>query len=219
MDEKKNYIDPFGLGDLIGFDVREDWLDYHATWGIERREKYLIRHDLRKPLSVDPSVWQALCGQAIPFNKYCDLPDWIGLNRPLWDSLIQLEKWVRQKTDIESNPVRLIAVTRAYGAQSPHAREWPYLTLTDPPKVEPKWRYLGLDIVANQSLLSGLMNCGYTAVDLAEASGRWKHHLNEFHLFDSLHPAIEFAHWNDIRVPEHSPFEAWAIYDISSSSY
>jgi len=42
---------------LLGFDIREIWLDISSFWNIERRNTYLLQQQVQKPLSVDPTVW------------------------------------------------------------------------------------------------------------------------------------------------------------------
>ena len=65
---------------LLGFDARA--LSSSSAWESGRRDQFLLRPDVRAPLSTDtlvwPSVWQLT---DVP------LPSWIGMNAGLWESL------------------------------------------------------------------------------------------------------------------------------------
>lgn len=44
---------------LIGFDAREA-VEYLPRWDGERRQRFLLRHDVARPLSVDARVWPTI---------------------------------------------------------------------------------------------------------------------------------------------------------------
>jgi hypothetical protein len=73
-------------------------------------------------------------------------------------------------------------------------------------------RFLGYD-VADESLLSGLMNCRYDIADMHEKSA-WASELNEFHLFNDFHFASRYRCVTDMRVSEHSPFRVYSVWTI-----
>src|SRR5689334_19023334 len=45
---------------IIGFDAREMELSYVTNWPQERRERFLLRDDLTKPLSIEGLVWPSI---------------------------------------------------------------------------------------------------------------------------------------------------------------
>ena len=45
---------------FLGFDAREMWLDFDAGWPQERKDIYLLRHDVLKVLSTDSMAWQSV---------------------------------------------------------------------------------------------------------------------------------------------------------------
>jgi hypothetical protein len=42
---------------VIGLDLREDRRTPPAAWDAERRDQFLLRPDVARPLSLDPTVW------------------------------------------------------------------------------------------------------------------------------------------------------------------
>ena len=69
-------------GKLLGFDAREMWQEFHITWSGERQEQYLLRRDIKKPLSTDTIVWSSV------FEEMGELepPVWRGA-LDLWGDL------------------------------------------------------------------------------------------------------------------------------------
>jgi hypothetical protein len=72
------------------------------------------------------------------------------------------------------------------------------------------WPVVGYD-VADASLLSGLMNCGYSQPERRALRPAWATKLNRSGLFDSVEDAFAFRAVTDSRVPEHAPFFVFAI--------
>jgi hypothetical protein len=73
-----------------------------------------------------------------------------------------------------------------------------------------RWPSLGFD-VADGSLVSGLVNCGYEPVEreaLAEHFGPW---LNSAGLLTTAESAFEFRDVADTRVAEHAPFMVFEL--------
>ncbi len=50
-------------GRLLGFDVREMWFTLEDLWNQQRRQVFLLRDDVTKPLSTDTLVWPFLIGR------------------------------------------------------------------------------------------------------------------------------------------------------------
>src|SRR5690606_18826290 len=126
---------------MMGFDVREMWLDIDHMWDEERRKTFLLDISVRKPLSVDRTVWPSIFDIAgenpryhrtnIPvdtqiqktyttdmWNKIIDqhkhlvIPDWRGYQGTLWDKLSTLKSQVSDAWGSQWRPSYLIAVTK-----------------------------------------------------------------------------------------------------------
>ena len=141
---------------IVGFDVREFWyID-------DQLNKYL-HDDIIKPLTVDSSIWGSVFNDG-HYPDYTDqerislglgiikLPEWIGPNKPLWESLEQLERYFDKYIDEVKKPCWIIAVTQlsdlpASGDVEP----------TNPSVCDESWHFVGFDI-ADESLESMLIN-------------------------------------------------------------
>lgn len=70
---------------------------------------------------------------------------------------------------------------------------------------------LGYD-VADETMTSALMNCGFTGADAGTAAASWGARLNERHLFRSVEDALAFRAEAELRIPEHAPFFVYGLY-------
>lgn len=207
---------------LLGFDAREAWQQWGDAWDAERVQMYLLRKDLKKPLSIDTAVWPS----AFEFEDYqWPTPSWVGDNTPWWSDLAELREAVLGARPLAPRPVHLIGITRVCetGPVAPHPAEakgescsvfrWPNLDVVCTPGVrQADWRLLGFDV--SDGSYSGLSNCGYTGDDRAIALPRWTSQLNEYHLFDRAEDADEFRRYSDERVHEHAPFSVFGLWSI-----
>jgi hypothetical protein len=211
---------------LIGFDVRELLPDPEQLWDRARRETYLLRREVRRPLSVDAMVWPSAfdTGQGVGLPepervrlRLAGVPasPWIGPNAGLWDDLERMLRHLDGYPAV-AQPHAVVAVT--WCSDDGFARGGlggPYLTETTPAALGPDWHLLGYD-VADGSLVSGLANCGYSPAEAASLGWRWAAHLNEHHLFDDPARALKFRDQTNTRVPEHAPFFVYGLYQIGS---
>lgn len=175
---------------LLGFDARELWLDVGSQWDASRRALYLLREDVKKPLSVDAWVWPSLFGDGLPGSERerlslrdARLPDWKGPNAPLWDELARMRSGLGSLGAASAEPHALIAVSWLWDGR-PAEGSWlggPYREPTVPAAREEGWRFLGFD-VADGGFISGLSNCGYTDAEAASLRSQWAGLLNEHHL-------------------------------------
>ena len=203
---------------LLGFDVREQWLRFDAIWTKERIQQYLIKNAVTKPLSADEAVWPTIIEVADSFPlSICDNqfnviepPDWTGINTPLWESVEHLMDYVTKECNIPCEMYCIIAITKLTCANESSNDEWPHLGRIVPHDVG--WSFIGFDVVASQSMFSGLMNCAYSNEERCEAMLRWGDRLNEHHLFSELEHAQSFKEWTDVRVPEHAPFNIFGLF-------
>ena len=201
---------------MVGFDAREMQTRFAETWSSQRRALYLLRTDLDKPLSTDDMVWEPIFRWAnteIPDWAYfrsvrLELPQWTGPRQATWENLEQMQSFLGEyQPELDGIPYWTIAITQCVSAEE--AAAW-YPIL--PPTVAPEWSLLGYD-VSDYFLLSGLMNCGYTAED-GDLKGPWADKLNRYHLFEKMDDVLDYARYTDGRVKEHAPFFAYGIYVI-----
>ncbi len=163
--------------EIIGFDAREAWLEKDALWDAERTRQFLPSDEPHKPLSADTLVWPSLfdvepCLSWLDLDpdlagfEGLDVPEELGINRPLWQSLWQLRECLQSQWRFADKPYSIVAICRCSdeGTIAP-TNTWPYRIATSPGRLDETWRLLGFDVAAKQSLLSGLSNCGYTAAE------------------------------------------------------
>lgn len=199
---------------LLGFDAREPWPDVGREWDASRRERYLLREDVSRPLSVDTSVWPSVFAERSGLHT-ASPPDWRGPNAPLWDDLSRMRGGLSTLGAGREVPHTLIAVSCFWNGQ-PAKGSWlgaPYCEPTVPAARDEGWRFLGFD-VADGGFISGLTNCGYTDDEIAALRQRWAGHLNEHHLFDDEEQALAFRELSDRRVPEHAPFFVFGLFEF-----
>jgi hypothetical protein len=196
-------------GKLLGFDAREMWQEFHIIWSQERIENFLLRHDIKKPLSTDTMVWPSVFDEvgelAPPYN-------WRGR---LWDDWHKMEDFIEARWISAPRPFWIIGITLISGdfSNQQEAMGYPTLPALNPPAGSEAWTLLGYD-VSDHSLLSGLSNCGYWEEEKPGYKQRWGQHLNEYNLFTEVQPAIEFKEITDRRVSEHAPFFVYGLYLI-----
>ena len=205
---------------LLGFDARERFLEPGGLWAPERRDTYLLREDVQKPLSVDPRVWPSLFGEGLPDSERTRLgleamalPGWRGPNQGLWDSLSRMQGTLGPLAS-EAHWTVAISWVSADGFSKRDASFGPYREKMEPEAISTDWSLLGFD-VADAGLISGLSNCGYTRAELAGLRAAWASALNAHHLFDDVEKALAFREMTDRRVPEHAPFFVYALRRVS----
>lgn len=195
---------------VLGFDARVTGADRPA-WDGERRARYLLRSDVGAPASTDRLVWPSL----FDIDGAPPPPAWTGANATVWDDLDGLRDFVARRWPPPVPPHAIVAVTWVSDRGFAEARATgPYREPTKRVATSGAWSLLGFD-VADGSLLSGLMNCGYAADEVGALRARWEPRLNDRHLFSSIGDALAFRDVTDGRVPEHAPFFVYGLYLIS----
>lgn len=188
---------------LLGFDARIDRPD---MWTAERKALYLLRSDIERPRSVDEDVWPragAIMGiidrGSLPTNwDFRLIRDLNGLTEELEDTK-------------ESAGVTLIGIT-VLSESDLQPCFLPERSVQALSRFEGNSGYLllGYD-VADEWMVSGLMNCGYSPQQLHDLE-RFSSRLNRYHLFHDPAAALEFARLSEERVREHAPFYVYGIY-------
>ncbi len=214
--------EPLGAEEaLLGFDAREMFLPPGAHWDAARRERYLLRRDVQKPLSVDPMVWPSLFGDGLPDDARrrlgldtARLPAWRGPNPGLWEDLSPLQAALGLLAS-ESHWTVAVSWVSAEGFSKPSPSAGPYRERITAPARSDAWTLLGFD-VADAGLTSGLSNCGYQQAESAALRTTWAADLNANHLFTDVTRARAFQALTDRRVPEHAPFFVYALYRVEA---
>jgi len=217
---------------LIGFDARE--AGEHSAWDDDRRQRFLLRDDVARPLSVDPGVWPSVVDgpwQCVPMldgprgKQLGDQVTWIqdraviGPNAPLWESLDRM----KDKLDEQgADPADMVLVSvgwlsrhgfRDTDNMGGYVGARPDPVPTDPAQPEEDWTLLGYDVA--DFPFSGLSNCGYTTEDSGRLRETWAPKLNEHHLFRDHETAFAFLdEVTNTRVPDHAPFHVYSLYRL-----
>ena len=184
----------------VGADVREHPARNNDDWTSDRREKYLLRPDVARPLSVDPNVW-----------SQARAPGAEGRETPLlpW---ISVEAVLQRARSWEAPGDRIVI---ALGVVAEDSQEEADIADGMGAKAElevrPSWDFLGFDVA--DGTISGLCNCGYDDEDdVADLRRSWGPRLNEHGLFSDRADALAFRRLVDERVPEHAPFRVYGIW-------
>ena len=197
---------------VLGYDARQKDFNAERLWPLSRREQYLLRLDVQRPLSTDTAVWPASLCQ--PIHNHSPT-GWIGPLAPLWERLDSLKYAWAQRPG--SGTACFISITLVGVDPSDVAisRFQERRGEPIPGMISPLWEFLGYD-VSDEGFLSGLMNCSYPE-DLGQLDSyraRWGKHLNSRHLFDHVSTALLFKEEVDRRVPEHAPFFVFGLWLI-----
>ncbi len=199
---------------IIGYDAREYWVPVEQSWSEERKQGFLYRLDVLKPLSVDTLVWPTIFeseGRPEPWGR-------IGFQN-CWADLLDLRHAATLAFQEKSMRAwRTVAITLLL---DPYNQDEQELWSSRLPPVNPEqrgtdWVFLGYD-VADQWMLSGLSNCGFRAGldDVTALRAEWGPKLNEFHLFPDIDAAFLFKRFSDERLPDdHAPFFVFGLWIV-----
>jgi hypothetical protein len=110
-----------------------------------------------------------------------------------------------------------IAITLPEGGREPRGASWrAAIDSAIPCRPANEWQFLGYD-VADEGLLSSIMNCGYLDAEaLARARALWSPHINSDHLFAEFSAASDFGAQADHRIIEHAPFFVFGLWRIEA---
>lgn len=173
---------------FLGYDLRTN----QDEWGYPRREQFLLRTEVTRPLAADISVWPA----PLRANNSTNLvSDWVLL----------IAEYLRNGAT-NTSPV-ILSVT-IHDSNSDHRY--------DLPRNDEMWAFLGYD-VGDSCMVSGLSNCGYNQLSVMQLRERWNRFINAHHLFDQIDLALEFAEMSNHRVPEHAPFFVYGLYRVQGT--
>lgn len=185
------------------------WIEFLSLWSERRRAQYLLREEVQRVLSIDDGVWpsvfsdQAIGGGMLPIHiGGPKIPDWVGIDSPLWEDLGALQSFIADNDSTLIRPFWVVAYSGLGGSIDT--------------RVSDEWTLLGYD-VADGIAISGLSNCGYTEQERVDVRSRgWDLDLNEYHLFSTFSTANEFREYSNTRVGEHAPFSVIGIHLIDT---
>jgi len=185
---------------VIGFDLRINGDVEAAEWTPARRAQYLLRLDVKIPLSTDVWVWGSVL--------HPDRSRTLSYDKALLSRQVQAA--------LAPTPWLVALTLLVEPGQPEKTTMWCEAFMPPEPETPlPDWILLGYD-VADASLLSGLSNCGYMPEERQPLQQRFTQQLNRFHLFNDLDQAFAFKAETNKRVPEHAPFFVYGLYRIPS---
>lgn len=213
---------------LLGFDAREMWLDTGTLWDEDRRNGYLLRQDVAKPLSTDTIVWPSVFddGQGLGLDPVdreklgftgLDSPETEVIANGLWGNLNRLRVHVDRQVELKSKSFWIVGISVIERDDTPYPQQMlPSMQVVNPPHRHRGWKILGYD-VSDAYMLSALTNCGYSDDDErktreADYTGR----LNQYHLFENATDAASYVPIANSTVIEHAPFFVYGLWLIDS---
>jgi hypothetical protein len=198
---------------LLGFDARQMSSEDSPEWDAQRREDFLLRLDVSRPLSTDTIVWPSICAEELRIATALGHQD-------LWSDLQRLQSCTAASERSTTSPYHLVAITLHLTESDEAERDYWQTQVPHPtPSTRQEgWTFLGYD-VSDRWLLSGLSNCGFLPPqdDVPALREQWGKKLNAYHLFDELEHAAAFREFSNRRVVEHSPFFIFGIWLIASN--
>ncbi len=218
---------------MVGFDARELWLDASSQWNDMMRQKYLLRSDVVKPLSVDkyvwysvfseksaPRIWEDKALKAMYYakewqstfseNNRLQKPD-LYQPRRVWTNLDSLMNYVNQNWKQDWKPCAIIAIQEVMVGDSAQGAE----VQIEPRDTSEDWTLLGFD-VADYELYSGLCEGEITGTLSTLIKSDWRKHLNEFHLFSNPEIAFDYIDFANARNPSHMPYHVYALFLVQT---
>lgn len=191
---------------ILGFHLRVSRKRMRA-WTLQRRRSFLLRDDIRRPLSVDTGVWPNLKDDAFLASLFTDYSHGSPPNG-LW-----LYTTLSQERLREPWSGSLVALTAAL-RDTQTLREWHKI---EGDLLPVSWlrsngfERLGYD-VADRWLYSGLMNCALNVAKQQALSLKFGNTLNAVGLFKFTQSATKFRLECDKLIPQHAPFFVFGIW-------
>lgn len=191
---------------VLGFDVRGPIALQNGIWTGERRSKFLIRPEVRSPISVDRDVWPAL---ALNADETYPLYLWGNVR----EVLMAFPEVARPDSD---SPI-VIELT-AVGTDREASVYWERIIFGRVNREEDRalkitMECLGYD-VADRYLVSGLSNSMLSEEELAVIRKDWATAINTLGLFGDSKAAEAFREVCNRLVPEHAPFEVYRMRKV-----
>lgn len=203
---------------VVGFDTREMWIAFNANWHQERKDAFLLRLDIEKPLSTDKTVWASV------FRSYTlvdgvdrgttpedgfEIPIEYRTDHNLWNNLHEMLSCLEDKWGKHWKRSWVIAITELVESQEKAESK---------PVYDTDWSLLGYDVSDRSGAIwSALTGSAYEADEIQLLRDRFSIYLNSYHLFDEQDKAFEFCQWADHRDRGHAPHSVYSLYLIKHS--
>lgn len=225
---------------LIGFDVREMWIPTNILWNQARKNRCLLRLDVDKPLSVDPTVWQSIFDIDNPTNSgvlpKIELMTWAEVTPKTqyqtdeWQTIfensqqLKLPEWTGPR-EAWDNLERLIHhVTKFWTIWKPSWIIAITIVISDdkdivefknydikPENIGNEWKLLGYD-VADYFFTSFLTNAAYSNQEKLDFEKTFTYKLNTHHLFKTMEQAESYVLVAESRDEKHGRMYSYGIY-------
>jgi len=207
---------------VLGLDLREDRGTPPSDWDAERRDQFLLRTDVARPLSLDPSVWPSASPEWLDamLSASSDLAVGYGsLRIQAVRALLAREEFADHPGTLVAVGVRAVFPTEAMVLS--RQRQMPAARLESLEASPSGWVSLGWD-VGDAGDLSGLMNYGFHGAnpnggavwDDRAAVAPFLAALNEHHLFRTEDDAQRFLAWRAAASPESPVWRVVHLWDV-----
>lgn len=213
---------------LLAFDVRQQMEHYVSRrWDAAARTRYLLRPDIRWPLSVDPRVWPSVFSSGVVGRVDLSAPPNIegdpDTKEKGWGSDLGAVRtyFDRHRARVLGGVFIAIELLSEKHAEAgvvsyvlPEGIECGFsLERTSPERLPEGATFLGYD-VANIAWISGLSNTAYTDEELRDLKPRWADRLNSVGLFDAVENAVGFRQVCDERDRGSAPFWIYGLWRL-----
>lgn len=223
---------------LIGYDIREMWSDIDSFWDAERRKTFLLKQNVKKPMSVDNAVWPSIYkldnaepidymkairrskkyktkewDNTVKNHKVLSIPNHTGWLGDLWDELSVIKQNTSVSWSDKWKPCWIIAITQFIDSIDETNIEEYSSCFVIPKETDSSWTLLGYD-VADTFLTGFISNAGYTDEEIEPLRQEWIEHFNHWHLFNDFDLARKYVDVAYKRDFNHGPFAVFGIYGI-----
>lgn len=211
------------IDNILGYDVRcrDDGIIRHL-WDKKRRAHYLIRQDIKCPISVDRSVLPSI----FRFQSDGILEGTIPVEDEsmhqsvfkLWEDFSSMSKAISDSTFCEDTAIDVVALGFSIGEiDVSQFRNYQWAEILSetakPNKRRDDWEFLGYDI-ADEWLTSGLSNCDFPDRHDREFVADWIPRINDSGLIATMEDADRFRKSLNNKVAEHAPFLIIGIFRL-----
>ena len=193
--------------EILGCQLRIPVSRLPSLWPADRREEYLLRPAIDRPLSADSTVWPAVKSDPVLERLF---EDYTGgqFEAPNGLNLYRLRPDFRPVLDaLRGNQGHLVALSVKRDAALALIKRHAIIAAGDHHERACGTAVshgLGYDI-CDETLLSVLMNCGVAASERARLRATFANDLNAHGLFDTAAQAEAFSARMGQVVPEHAP--------------
>jgi hypothetical protein len=193
---------------VVGYDAREA-IKKESNWATERKETYLLKDDVIKPLSIDPHVWPIYSEEKLQATR-----NMLSNDYKMWDSLdLLIDNLPSDKFKSDYSVAAFTIVLNA--GETDGYQKYFMPPVTSPSAIDANWTFMGFDI-ADTGLISGITNYGYEQNSASILKKKWRNELNKYHLLKRIESAYEFKKITCERTVEHNSFFLYGVYIVNN---